>query len=387
MPKRIEVKGTIVSDDVKWIYDYFGIKAVSPSVIQDGLEEANGDDVVIVVNSGGGSVIAGHEMYTTVRSYKGNVSFEIIYAGSAASVVTQAAKSVISPVGLFMIHNCASSASGDYREMDKTSNLLQTINQTIRNSYKAKTKLSDEELIKLMDGETWMTAEDAVKNGFVDSIMFEDTSDDNPSNYVNSATLDRKDFCESVILDSHIIDKMRSQKLDDLSKDVGSNTPGAIVNSGSLPGEINTNKITKEVTNTMTLDEFLNQDAAANQEMNQRLETAKNEGIQEGITNERERIKAIDNIAKSIAPDKVTDAKYTKPVTAAELALQVVSDSAKAGKEYFVAAVDDSKKSRAEEVETTPEEVQDESEDEALINCMVNGANGKRGGNQNGVTK
>ena len=50
---KIDAKGTIVNNDDKWIYDWFGYDAFCPKDIDKQLEDANGDDVTIVINSGG----------------------------------------------------------------------------------------------------------------------------------------------------------------------------------------------------------------------------------------------------------------------------------------------------------------------------------------------
>jgi hypothetical protein len=56
--------------------------------------------------------------------------------------------------------------------MQHSAEVLKVANQSIANAYKEKTGLSDKELLSLMDKETWLSAEDAVKNKFVDGVMF-----------------------------------------------------------------------------------------------------------------------------------------------------------------------------------------------------------------------
>ena len=175
--KKINVKGDIVSSGDKWIYDWLGIEAVSPKDIGKALNEANGEDIEVEINSGGGDIFAGSEIYTSLRNYKGNILINIVgLAASAASVIAMAGKSRITPTGLFMMHNVLGRARGDYNVMDKTSNVLKIANQSIANAYKEKTGLSDKELLNLMDKETWMSAEDAVKNKFVDEVLFDNQS-------------------------------------------------------------------------------------------------------------------------------------------------------------------------------------------------------------------
>lgn len=188
MPKKINIKGDIVSTTDKWIYDWLEIEATSPQDVIKVLNQANGEDIEIDINSGGGDIFAGSEIYTAIRNYKGNVIINIVgLAASAASVISMAAKSRISPTGLFMIHNVSNRASGDYKDMEHNAEILKTANKSIANSYKSKTGLSDEELLKLMDKETWMSAEEAVKNKFVDEVMFESLSQPIKGLYNSSA--------------------------------------------------------------------------------------------------------------------------------------------------------------------------------------------------------
>jgi ATP-dependent protease ClpP protease subunit len=171
MPKVINVKGTVVSDDDAWVYNWFGIEAVSPSTISAALAEANGDDVVIRINSNGGDIFAGSEIYDLISSYEGNVLIRIVgMAASAASVIAMAAESEIAPTGLMMIHNVQSGAHGDYREMEHSAEVLREANRSIMSAYREKTGMSEDELLSLMDNETFMSADTAIEFGFVDKM-------------------------------------------------------------------------------------------------------------------------------------------------------------------------------------------------------------------------
>ncbi len=173
---KVKIKGPIISNSDAWIYEYFGIEATSPSMVDKAIEKANGEDLEVEINSGGGSVFAGSEIYTALKSYKGNVTVKIVgLAASAASVIAMAGKKVLmSPTAQMMIHNVSSWAAGDYREMEHTAEILKSANDTIANAYRLKTGKTQEELLRLMDNETWMTAQKAKELGFIDEIMFED---------------------------------------------------------------------------------------------------------------------------------------------------------------------------------------------------------------------
>ncbi|WEG14148.1 Clp protease ClpP [Pullulanibacillus sp. KACC 23026] len=175
MPKKINVKGVIVSNDDQWIYNLFGIESTSPSDVESQLEEANGDDVIVHINSGGGDVYAGSDIYTTLKEY-GNATTKIVgLAASAASVIAMGGKKVLmSPTGNLMIHNASSVAKGDYRDMAQASDVLLKVNKTISNAYQLKSGMSEQELLDLMDKETWLTPQEALENKLIDEIMFTD---------------------------------------------------------------------------------------------------------------------------------------------------------------------------------------------------------------------
>ena len=78
MAKKINIKGPIVGNSEVWIYEWFGIEATSPNSVSKVIDEANGEDLEVEINSGGGSVFAGSEIYTILKDYKGHVTVKIV---------------------------------------------------------------------------------------------------------------------------------------------------------------------------------------------------------------------------------------------------------------------------------------------------------------------
>lgn len=172
---KISVKGPIIDSDDQWIYDWFEVEATSPKKVLDLINQAkNNEDLEVEINSGGGSVFAGSEIYTALKSYGGKVITKVVgLAASAASVVTMAGDVIlISPTGQIMIHNASGGFGGDYRDMEKGAEILKNVNATISNAYRIKTGLSNEELLEMMNKETWLTPQQALEKKFVDEIMF-----------------------------------------------------------------------------------------------------------------------------------------------------------------------------------------------------------------------
>lgn len=200
----IEIKGVIVPDNEKWIYDLFGIQAISPSVIAEQLKDAEGEEITVLINSDGGEIFAGSEIYEMFRTYQGNLTIKVVgLAASAASVVACARQSEIAPTGMLMIHNVYGGAEGDYHAMDKTSEVLKKANKAQANAYASKTGKPMDELLRLMDEETWITADEAVELGFIDSIS---KAADNKAYKLAAARYD------SGLLPREVIHKYQNQK-------------------------------------------------------------------------------------------------------------------------------------------------------------------------------
>jgi ATP-dependent protease ClpP protease subunit len=174
---KIEIKGPIISDSQQWIYDWFEMPATSPKKVNDLISQASpGEDLEVIINSGGGSVFSGSEIFTALRSYTGNVKGKIVgLAASAASVIAMGIKKLeISPTGQIMIHRASTYGEGNADEMQKTVDMLKGIDKSIANAYILKTGIDQTKLLDMMAKETWLDADTAKEMGFVDSIMFED---------------------------------------------------------------------------------------------------------------------------------------------------------------------------------------------------------------------
>lgn len=170
---EIDVKGTIVSNQDKYIYTYLGFECTSPQDIQTGLKDANGDDVKFIINSGGGDVSAGNEIYYLISQYNGKTVADIVgFACSAASYLALAADKVrMVPSAAFMIHNVTTVAMGNSTDMNRTANTLKALDEGIAHVYAIKTGKSKEDILNLMENETWLNAAQALEMGFADEVI------------------------------------------------------------------------------------------------------------------------------------------------------------------------------------------------------------------------
>ena len=78
---------------------------------------------------------------------------------------------LISPMGLFMLHNPLTVAAGNVDDMQKAIDMLDEVKESIINAYELKTGLSRAKISHLMDCETWLSAKKAVELNFADGMM------------------------------------------------------------------------------------------------------------------------------------------------------------------------------------------------------------------------
>lgn len=174
MAKRIKMKGPLISNNEYEAYEFFGLEAVSAKSITDQFPEDINEDITLEVNSNGGLVTVGSEIYTALKNYEGHVTVEVTgMAASAASVAIMGADTVkMSPTAQIMIHKALlTRASGNSDDLEKAVNALKSSDQSIINAYVSKTGLSEDEIFEMMKNETFMSANEAIEKGFADELM------------------------------------------------------------------------------------------------------------------------------------------------------------------------------------------------------------------------
>ncbi|AKL95007.1 phage protein [Clostridium aceticum] len=340
---RIEIKGTIVSNDDKWIYEWLEMDATSPRDVSNAIEKANGEDLELEINSGGGSVFAGSEIYTLLKDYQGNVTAKILgIAASAASVIAMAAKTIkISPTAQIMIHNVSSRAWGDYRDMQQQSEVLKNYNTSIANAYRLKTNMDENQLLELMNKETWLNAQQAKELGFADEIMFDD------ANQLVAGI-------NTSVLPQEVVNKIRNY----MHKPLDSGKAAVVEDKKN------------EEESVMTVEEMKNKHPEL---YNQIL----NEGRNQGIQNERARMQNLDDLAMPGNEEIINKAKYESGITAEEAAMQIIKAEKAKGSAFLENRKKDVEDSNVNGIDGAPapqnhetKAQQEEKEAEELANAV-----------------
>lgn len=128
----------------------------------------NATQINISINSYGGSVFEGTAIYNQLRRHPAHKTVYIDgFACSIASVIAMAGDEIVMPKNaLMMIHNMWMCVAGNAQELRKAADDLDTINDAGRQAYLSRVNISEEELVRMMDAETWLTAEQCVQMGF-----------------------------------------------------------------------------------------------------------------------------------------------------------------------------------------------------------------------------
>jgi ATP-dependent protease ClpP protease subunit len=345
---KISVKGPIIPSNYQWIYDWLGMEATSPKKISDQLAQANTENLEVEINSGGGSVFDASEIYTALRDYPGKVTGKIVgMAASAASVIAMAADNLLmAPTGQMMIHNASTISQGDYRDMDHTSEFLKNVNQSIANAYSLKSGKSYDELLSMMDKETWLTAQQALEHNLIDEVMFQDG--------VGVVASSKDDG----LLPKQVIDKIRNELLN---------------NRFNEPAATNQVAAKKEDNVKMDLEKLKN-------DYPELYKQIKNEGHQEGVQAENARFKTIDDIASPGFKDLVNKAKYETPITAEQLAVEMIKAQKQAGTNFLNARQEDAEPLNQVEGAAAPQNNQSEQEEmDKEAKAIANFVNQRRG--------
>lgn len=148
----------------------YGINAMD---LREAIAKAGDAETIIFnINTPGGSVFESREIIDVIRNVKAKTVAHIgSLCASAGTSIALACNEVEMANGAhFMIHNAFGMAYGDKSALRKTADFLEKLELSIIEDYTTKTGKSAEEISAMMEDETWMTAQEALENGFIDRI-------------------------------------------------------------------------------------------------------------------------------------------------------------------------------------------------------------------------
>ncbi|TOZ04902.1 head maturation protease, ClpP-related [Leuconostoc pseudomesenteroides] len=163
---QIDIFGDIVSE--KWFDE-----ETSATSFRDALKELGDVSTInLSINSGGGSVFDGIAIYNMLKSHKATVNVYVEgLAASIASVIAMAGDTITMRSGsMMMVHMPWTLSQGNAEEMRKTADTLEKTGDSIVDIYSERTGISSDDIRNIMNEETWLSAEEAVEQGWATKI-------------------------------------------------------------------------------------------------------------------------------------------------------------------------------------------------------------------------
>lgn len=277
---------------------------VSSKEFAEQMKVVKGKDLDVYINSDGGSVFTASAILSQLKRHDAGVTVHIDgIAASAASFIAMAGDKIIMPANSMMfIHNPLTNSWGNAADMRKTADDLDRIREAIVSAYQEKTKLERDKIIEIMDADTWLTANEAVELGFADEVA--------PARHI-AASLAGTDMT----LNGVQFDLSRYKSV-----------PSQILQSAGAPAKPEP-KASKENVSMLTLEKLQAEHAELYQQV-------LDQGYQNGVTAERTRLQAIDELGVQAHGELVAKAKYGEPMNAGALAVAVLQADKQKGQVY-----------------------------------------------------
>jgi ATP-dependent protease ClpP protease subunit len=145
---------------------------VTANRISAALRSIGNRDITVRINSPGGDMFEGIAIYNLLRSHPAKVTVEVLgWAASAASIIAMAGDEIRMGLGSFMmVHNAWGVVIGNRHDMREAATLFDQFDAALADIYEARTGMERADIEQLMDTETFMTAAQAIENGFADIV-------------------------------------------------------------------------------------------------------------------------------------------------------------------------------------------------------------------------
>lgn len=167
-----QIKAASEEDATIYVYDEISSWGVSANDFCRDLAGITAKNITLKMNSPGGNVFDGCTIHNALKDHPACVNVQVDgLAASIASIIAMAGdKITMAKNAMMMIHNAWSGIYGNAEEMRKCANVLDKIDGTLVNTYADRTGMGKRAIKQMMNDETWMTADEALKNGFCDQV-------------------------------------------------------------------------------------------------------------------------------------------------------------------------------------------------------------------------
>lgn len=125
-------------------------------------------DITVRINSGGGYTDDGIAIYNALVAHQGSVAVIVdAMAASSASLIAMAGDTITMRAGSqMMIHGPSGVAHGKAKDLESYAESARNVGRGMAEIYAEQSGEDVEDLLKDMEGEIWLTADEAVERGF-----------------------------------------------------------------------------------------------------------------------------------------------------------------------------------------------------------------------------
>jgi ATP-dependent protease ClpP protease subunit len=169
-----------------YLSGYVGYDLTS-GMVKQWLDEADGEEIEIHLNTQGGVVTEGIAIYDLIDKYTGKKSCLMggLVASIGSYIATACQKVTAQDITVYMVHNAANWCFGDYHDMQNESESLEKLNKHIADRLSRFSGKPLEEVLKLMDEETWYYGKEIVDAGFATDFLETGKASDQASNVLD----------------------------------------------------------------------------------------------------------------------------------------------------------------------------------------------------------
>lgn len=197
MGNRFDIDGPIVGSDMECYMGEGTVGYATPAMLRKFLQEHEGEDIEITINSPGGSVFDANAMVSDLLRHKGAIGIVVTgacFSAAADFLAIPNAHRTAMPGSMVMIHEAWTIAAGDSKQLQKVVNRLEKINDMCADRFESATNYSKDELLSMMEEETFFTDQEALDGGFVDEIYEMDEDEDAEMNESEDDNMSAEDL-------------------------------------------------------------------------------------------------------------------------------------------------------------------------------------------------
>ena len=273
-------------------------------------------DITINLNSPGGAGNSAMTIRNLLAQHKGKINCNVLgWAASAATFITSLANVHVRMMqgSFLMIHNPLNVAMGNQHALRKQADNLELLADSMARIYADKSGMDINEIKRLMDAETWFSAEDAVKCHLADELI-------PTSKVVAQADTDGTPVLGGVALSGglkqpqNLVIKEEKTDMADIKNATNPNVANKLTDAQA--------SVKSSVSSAVAITSI----EQLKSHYPELTNTLVNDAVNAALTAERSRLKSLDAI-RDKNPQIVDNAKYVTFADAAQTALAILQQS------------------------------------------------------------